>query len=112
MPAFTRVLAADRRAFPTFIRCSANIQRGQPTDPHWYLEVLSVRPEHQRQGLGSRLVTPILHLADRDHVPCYLETACPANVDYYQRFGFEVMNPALEVIPGGPPLITMRRAAK
>ena len=111
-PTFTRVLAADWRAFPTFVRSGANMQGGHPTEPHWYLEVLSVRPEHQRQGLGGRLVTPILHLADRDHVPCYLETARPANVDYYQRFGFEVMNPALEVIPGGPPLITMRRAAR
>jgi ribosomal protein S18 acetylase RimI-like enzyme len=108
--ALTRVLAADWRAFPTFVRYGANVERDHPTEPHWYLEVLSVRPEHQRQGLGGRLVTRVLHLADRDLVPCYLETARPANVDYYQRFGFEVMNPALEVIPGGPPLITMRRA--
>lgn len=105
----TRVLAADWRAFPAFIRCGANVERAHPAEPHWYLEVLSVRPEHQRQGLGSRLVTPVLARADRDRVPCYLETADPANVEFYQRFGFEVVDPALDVIPGGPTLTTMRR---
>jgi ribosomal protein S18 acetylase RimI-like enzyme len=106
---FVRVFAADPRAFPTFIRYGSNVERAHPTEPHWYLEVLSVRPEHQRQGLGSRLVTPILERADGERMPCYLETADPANVDFYRRFGFEVVNPALEVIAGGPPLITMRR---
>ena len=91
------------------MRYGAGVERVQPTEPHWYLEVLSVRPEHQRQGLGSRLVTPILERADRDHVPCDLETADPDNVAFYRRFGFEVVDPALEVIPGAPTLTMMRR---
>jgi GNAT superfamily N-acetyltransferase len=106
----TQVLIADPRAFPAFMRYGANLERAHPTERHWYLEVLSVRPEHQRQGLGTRLVTPILDRADGDGLPCYLETADPANVDFYQRFGFEVVDAALTVIPGGPPLTTMRRA--
>jgi GNAT superfamily N-acetyltransferase len=109
MPALSRVLVADPRAFRTFMRYGANIERAQPTEPHWYLEVLSVRPEHQRHGLGSRLVTPILERADRDQVPCDLDTADPANVAFYRRFGFEVVDPALEVIPGGPTVTMMHR---
>jgi GNAT superfamily N-acetyltransferase len=70
---------------------------------------LSVRPECQRRGLGSALVEPILDRADRDALPCWLETFDPANVAFYQRFGFEVIDPALPAIPGGPPLTTMRR---
>ena len=108
-PGLSRVMLADPRAFPSFVRYGANVERAQDPEPHWYLEVLSVRPEHQRHGLGSRLVTPILERADRDRVPCHLETADPANVDFYRRFGFEVVDPALEVIPGGPTLTTMRR---
>jgi len=57
-PALSRVLLADPRAFPTFMPYGANVERAQPTDPHWYLEVLSVRPEHQRQGLGSPAGAP------------------------------------------------------
>jgi predicted N-acetyltransferase YhbS len=72
--------------------------------------VLSVRPEHQRHGLGSRLVRPIIERADGDGMPCHLETADPANVAFYRQFGFEVVDAALEVIPGGgPTLTTMRR---
>ena len=108
-PTLSRVLVADPRAFRTFMRYGANIERAQPTEPHWYLEVLSVRPEHQRHGLGSRLVTPILERADRDQVPCDLDTADPANVAFYRRFGFEVVDPALEVIPGGPTVTMMHR---
>jgi predicted N-acetyltransferase YhbS len=60
--------------------------------------------DDQRRGLGSRLVRPILERADRDGVACHLETADPANVPYYRRFGFEVVEPSLEVIPDGPNL--------
>jgi GNAT superfamily N-acetyltransferase len=108
-PALTRVMLADPRAFPTFMRYGANMERAHPSEPHWYLEVLSVRPEHQRKGLGGGLVRPILQRADGDGLPCYLETADPANVAFYHRFGFEVVDAALEVIPGGGPTVTTMR---
>jgi ribosomal protein S18 acetylase RimI-like enzyme len=106
-----RVLLADPRAFPTFMRYGANLERAHPVDPHWYLVVMSVRPQQQRRGLGTRLVRPVLQRAADDRVPCYLETSDPANVAFYERLGFEVVNPALRVIPGGPPLIAMSRPA-
>jgi ribosomal protein S18 acetylase RimI-like enzyme len=109
-PSLSRVLVADPRRFRTFLRYGANLERAQPTEPRWYLEVLSVRPEYQRHGLGSRLVAPILERADRDQVPCDLETANPANVAFYQRFGFEVVKTLQEVVPGGPTVTMMRRA--
>jgi predicted N-acetyltransferase YhbS len=66
--------------------------------------------DDQRRGLGSRLVRPILERADRDGVTRHLETADPASVPYYRRFGFEVVEPSLEVIPDDPSLTTMRRS--
>lgn len=107
--AFLRVLLADPRAFPTFIRYGANAERAHPGEPHWYLVVLSVRPDSQRRGLGSRLVEPALDQADRSHLPCYLETSDPANVAFYERFGFEIVHPALVLVPGGPTHVAMRR---
>ncbi|MGH8916606.1 MAG: GNAT family N-acetyltransferase [Acidimicrobiia bacterium] len=71
--------------------------------------MLSVRPDHQRLGLGTRLMEPVLGRADRDRVTCRLETSDPANLAYYQRFDFVVVEPPIEVLPGGPPLITMHR---
>lgn len=52
---------------------------------------------------------PILERAGRDGMPCSLETADPANVAFYRRFGFEVVDAALEVIPGGGPTVTAMR---
>ena len=40
-----------------------------------------------------------------------LDTADPANVAYYSRCGFTVVDPALWVFRDGPPLIRMHRPA-
>jgi len=108
-PAFVRIMAAAPRSFPAFMRYGATMEAQHRDEPHWYLVVLSVRPERQRQGLGSGLVEPILERADRDGVRCRLETSDPANVAFYRRFGFEVEDPAFAALPGGPPLTTMHR---
>jgi ribosomal protein S18 acetylase RimI-like enzyme len=109
MPYFLRVLAADPGHFSMFIRYGANAERAHPSDRHWYLVVAGVRPEAQRQGLGSQLMRHELDIADRDGIPVYLETADRANVAYYERFGFTVINEALELVPGGPTHVAMRR---
>lgn len=61
-----------------------------PREPHWYLEVLAVRPERQRHGYGSALLAPGLERCDAERTPAYLETQREANVPYYRRFGFDV----------------------
>jgi GNAT superfamily N-acetyltransferase len=104
-----RVFRAAPRAFPAFMRYGAALETYHRSRRNWYLVVLSVRPEVQRRGLGRRLVEPILERADRDRVPCRLETSDPANVAYYQRFGFELLHPSVIVLPDGPPLLAMRR---
>lgn len=73
------------------MRVSDALSRVHPKEPHWYLETLAVRPDRQRQGVGSFLIMPTLEQADRDALPVYLETTKPANVTYYRRFGFEVL---------------------
>jgi ribosomal protein S18 acetylase RimI-like enzyme len=60
-------------------------------EPHWYLQTLAVHPDRQRQGVGSFLIGPTLECADRDTLPVYLETTKEANVAYYRRFGFQVV---------------------
>lgn len=56
--------------------------------PHWYLWALAVRPGCQGQGLGGSLLAPMLERADRDGLPCYLETQTEQNESYYARRGF------------------------
>jgi predicted N-acetyltransferase YhbS len=67
-----------------------------------------MRPESQRQGLGSRLVRPQLEEADVSGIAVYMETADRANIAYYKRFGFVVVDDALSLVPGGPTHVAMR----
>ena len=66
------------------------IAKHHPTEPHWYLQTLSVRPEAQRSGFGSTLIQPGLDRADADGLPAFLETQRESNIPYYNRFGFEL----------------------
>ncbi len=66
-------------------------KRGAP-GPHWYLWAVGVEPGCQGQGIGSRLIQPVLVQADKDGVPCYLETQTERNVAFYERRGFEVVS--------------------
>lgn len=61
------------------------------TQPHWYLFMLGVSPTYQSQGIGSLLLQPILNQADREKLPCYLETSTEGGVRFYKRLGFEVV---------------------
>jgi ribosomal protein S18 acetylase RimI-like enzyme len=67
--------------------------------PHWYLNLLGVRPDRKGQGLARAVCQPTFDAADRDRLRCYLETQDPVNVDIYRRLGFEVAAEA-EPTPG------------
>ena len=58
--------------------------------PHWYLMALGIEPARQGQGIGSKLIQPVLAQADQAGVPCYLETETEQNVAFYQKHGFVV----------------------
>jgi hypothetical protein len=60
--------------------------------PHWYLWGLGIEPSRQHQGLGGQLIQPILACADRDGLPCYLETTNGANVPFYEKHGFTIVS--------------------
>ena len=91
------------------MRTGASGARLHPDDRHWYLVSMGVDPALQRQGVGGRLLEPVLEMADRDRIDCYLETADPRNAAYYARHAFQVESDALQVVPDGPPHVAMRR---
>jgi ribosomal protein S18 acetylase RimI-like enzyme len=116
LPKMIRVgmLAAPIKfGLPTFMKfLSATNQlehlhkRDVPPD-HWYLFVLGVEPERQGHGLGGKLLQPILERADRDRLPCYLETMKEINVTFYKKQGFEVV--VDDQFKDGPRYWTMKR---
>lgn len=55
---------------------------------------MSVTPEYQRRGLGSRLLQWFCEETDRYHRWAYA-LASPEGVALYQRFGFETVGTVL-----------------
>jgi ribosomal protein S18 acetylase RimI-like enzyme len=58
-------------------------------EPHYYLDNLGVLPAAQGKGLASRLIRPILEMADSQKVIAYTDTVTQANVALYEHFGFQ-----------------------
>jgi GNAT superfamily N-acetyltransferase len=81
------------------------------TQPHWYLWLLAVDPPFQGKGLGGDLLRPALDEADRERLPCYLETARERNVSFYLRFGFRMLRDE-QMGRDGPRFWTLLRAPR
>lgn len=78
-----------------------------PTSPVWYLQALGVHPDAQRQGLGRRLIRPAIRIAADAGIACYLETALPSNIGFYQEQGFSLIAPPAPLVAGGAPMALM-----
>jgi ribosomal protein S18 acetylase RimI-like enzyme len=57
--------------------------------PHFYLDNLAVLPTARGQGLSSRLIRPVLELADAQKTIAYTDTVTKSNVPLYEHFGFQ-----------------------
>ena len=75
------------------------MDRCHPARPHFYLQLLGVEPECQRQGHAGALLARLLALASEADCPVYLETSSPGNVAFYCRHGF--VGTAETVLSGG-----------
>jgi ribosomal protein S18 acetylase RimI-like enzyme len=60
-------------------------------EPHWYLPMIGVLPEHQGKGYGSQLLSHALAVADQSHLPAFLEATTTDSRRLYERHGFEVV---------------------
>lgn len=78
-----------------------------PKEPHWYLPVIGVDPNHQSQGYGSMLMQQALLSCDRDQTMAYLESSNPRNISLYKRHGFELLGTIQR--GGSPPVFPMLR---
>jgi ribosomal protein S18 acetylase RimI-like enzyme len=89
VPGFCRVGGLGR--INALVRAFAHLdelhERYAP-EPHQYLHVVGVSPEHQGRGLGRSLLLPALRRFDQQGEPAYLETFKPSNVPFYEKLGF------------------------
>jgi GNAT superfamily N-acetyltransferase len=78
----------------------------------WYIEAAGVRPDLQRAGRGTALIEAALAMVDEAGDESYLETTKPANVDYYERFGFTPIREPVPLAADGPSIYPMLRPAR
>ncbi|MCU0257489.1 MAG: GNAT family N-acetyltransferase [Solirubrobacteraceae bacterium] len=86
-------IATFRRHLPRAMRAFGEAEKRRPDEPHWFLDVLAVRPDRQGRGIGGALVRAGLADADAAGAPAFLVTSNPANVPLYEHLGFAVQEP-------------------
>jgi GNAT superfamily N-acetyltransferase len=100
------------RRLPAALRLQSLLERKhhEVAEPHWYLSLLGTDPSLQRRGVGTALLGPVLARSAEQGLPAYLETQKEANVPWYRRHGFELVEQVQA--RGCPPMWTMARAAR
>lgn len=86
----------------------ATLLASRPTEPHFYLHALGVRPSEQGRGVGTALLRQVAGYCDHCHVRAYLENTNARNLPLYERHGFRILR-EWHTPGGGPPIWFMAR---
>jgi GNAT superfamily N-acetyltransferase len=97
---------------PRFQHLDLQMEAHHPTDPHWHLLFLAVRPDRWSQGLGSRLMDHTHSRLDAGGIPAYLEATGLQNRALYRRHGYQDMSPPTITVTGDTVLYRMWRPAQ
>jgi len=100
--------ALGLRGVIPFIKALNVMEKNHPHEPHYYLQILGVHPQHQGKGIGAALLKPVLERCDRAGTGAYLENSNPKNLDFYSRHGFRVTR-EIRLGKGSPPMWLMWR---
>lgn len=58
----------------------------------YFCNIVTVLPEAQGRGVGRKLMEEVLDMADKQGLPCYLESSRrEPNVGIYEKFGFRLV---------------------
>jgi ribosomal protein S18 acetylase RimI-like enzyme len=66
-----------------------NLHKKYADEPHYYLDNVGVIPAARGQGISSKVIRPILELADSQKVSTYTDTVTQSNMALYEHFGFQ-----------------------
>ncbi|MFL6144372.1 MAG: GNAT family N-acetyltransferase [Labedaea sp.] len=109
-PAYdARLAAAAGPHLDRFVALDDAFAAHHPHGVHHHLAFLAVRPEHQNQSIGSRLMAAHHERLDRTGTPAYLEASSAEARDLYLRHGYRLRGEPFH-LPDGPPFWPMWRA--
>ena len=105
-----RLAAATGPWISRFEVFDAALDRHHPAGvPHHHLALLAVRPDSQRQGIGTRLLHAHHTVLDRDGMPGYLEASGLDTRRIYLRYGYADYGNVIQFPDGGPRMYPMMR---
>jgi len=81
-------LAADR--WSAVRETAALFEQNRPSEPHWWLAHLGVRPSSRRRGLAAAVLAPVIVRCDAEGTPAAAAVFSWANVRFLRGFGFEI----------------------
>lgn len=108
LPFLFSLLLRTPRRLPVALRFFAKADGLHPDEPHWYLDLVGTRPERQGEGIGARLLRPVLDRCDEQGLPVWTYSSNRQNLAFYHRLGFEVLD-ELVVVDGAPPVFPILR---
>lgn len=94
--------------FPVAMRFFAAAEGLHPEEPHWYLDLVGTRPDHQGKGIGAALLRPVLDRCDEQGLPAWSYSSSRQNLAFYHRLGFDVLDELL-LVEGAPPVFPILR---
>jgi GNAT superfamily N-acetyltransferase len=68
----------------------ALVGASRPSEPHWWLAHLGVRPSARRRGLAAAVLAPVLVRCDAERTLAAAAVFSWANVRFLRGFGFQV----------------------
>jgi GNAT superfamily N-acetyltransferase len=93
------------------IQQTDELHKQYASEPHFYLDNLGVLPTARGKGVSSKLIRPVLEMADSQQMIAYTDTVTRSNVALYEHFGFQCVAEAR--IPGTNVTIwALRRSPK
>ena len=77
--------------FNRYMRFTTSVR---PKVPHYYLVFIGIAPEAQGRGLGRAIIEEIHARVDADETSAGigLDTENEANVTYYEKFGYKLID--------------------
>ena len=90
LPTLLRTVGLKRTRF--MMREYGAFDHAWPSDKRFhYLGLIAVAPDAQGMGVGSALLQAGMERAEQDGVGVYLETGTEANLAFYRKHGFDIL---------------------
>jgi ribosomal protein S18 acetylase RimI-like enzyme len=80
-----------RKMAPVFRPIEVDRKAHMRDRPYMYLQVIGVATALQGQGLGGKMLRPLIEQSEQAGIALYLETETEKNVGMYERYGFQVL---------------------